>query len=86
MAGIVIHERILTENKMCEKIGNDWYTERNYKEKRNASVCKVVPTHQIPVESHVRLKSSTMTESLSYGRLPFYRSIWTRTGLHATLY
>ena len=23
MAGIVIHERILTENKMCEKIGND---------------------------------------------------------------
>ena len=33
-------------------------------------VCKVLPTHRIPAELHVRLKSSTMTEFLSYGRLP----------------
>ena len=37
---------------------------------KNAWVCKVLPTHWIPAESHVSLKSFTMTESLSYGRLP----------------
>ena len=30
---------------------------------------KVLSTHRIPAESHGRLKSFTMTESLSYGRL-----------------
>ena len=33
-------------------------------------VCKVLPTHRRPAELHVRLKSSTMTEFLSYGQLP----------------
>ena len=30
----------------------------------------VLPTHGIPVELHVKLKSYIMTESLPYGRLP----------------
>ena len=40
----------------------------------NARICRVLPTHRIPAESHVRLKSSTMTEALSYGRLSPYTS------------
>ena len=38
--------------------------------KNNAWLCKALTNHQIPAESNVRVKSSTMTESLSYGRLP----------------
>ena len=40
------------------------------KRKNNAWVCKVLPIHWTPIESHVRPKSSTLTESLSNGRLP----------------
>ena len=69
MTGIGIHQRTLTENKISEKIGNDSQTNKTHK-KNHAYVCKVLPTHRIPAESHVRLKSSTMTEALPYGRLP----------------
>ena len=53
---------------MCEKIGNDSRPKKRIK-KNNAWVCKVLPTQRIPAESHIRLKSSTMTEALSYGQL-----------------
>ena len=69
MAGIGIHYRTLTENKMCEKIGNDSRPKKRIKI-NNAWVFKVLLTNRIPAESHIRLKSSTMTEALSYGRLP----------------
>ena len=37
--------------------------------KKNAWVCKVLPTHRIPAESHVRLKSSST--------MPEFLSLWT---------
>ena len=54
------------KTKCVKKLG---MTDRPNAMKKNW-VCKVLPTYWIPAEWHVRLKSSTMTESLLYGRLP----------------